>query len=208
LRGFAVSIALPELPLTADVPVPIELKRFTVEQYHLMIEKGLLADDESLELLEGLLVHKMGKKRRHSLATHRLRKFLEPLLAGFYLDTQEPVTTNDSEPEPDASVVRGQREDYPDRQPLAADTPLVIEMADVTVYRDRVWKKRIYARAGIAIYWIVNLVDEQVEVYSQPSGPCDEPDYGSCQIIASDGTLPVVIDGKEVGKVKVKDLLP
>jgi Uma2 family endonuclease len=178
-----VSIALPELPIAADVPVSIELKRFTVEQYHSMIDKGLLADDESLELLEGLLVHKMGKKRRHSLATRRLRKFLEPLLAGYYLETQEPVTTKDSEPEPDASVVRGLPEDYPDRQPLAAETPLVIEVADSTVYRDRVWKKRIYARAGIAVYWIINLADEQIEVYTQPTGPADQPDYGERQIL-------------------------
>lgn len=204
-----MSIALPEMPLAADVPVPFErLKRFTVEQYHSMIDAGLFADDEKLELLEGLLVHKMGKKRRHSLATHRLRQFLQPLLTGFYLDTQEPVTTGDSEPEPDASIVRGQPEDYPDRQPLAADTPLVIEVADATLYRDRVWKKRIYARAGIAVFWIVNLADEQIEVYTNPTGASDQPDYAQCQIIRADGTLPVVIDGKEVGKLKVKDLLP
>jgi len=191
------------------LPVPVEsLKRFTVEEYHTLIDAGVFADNEALELLEGLLVYKMGKKRRHSLATQRLRRFLEPLLKGFYVDTQEPVTTDDSEPEPDASVVRGRPEDYPDHQPLANDTPLVVEVADSTVYRDRVWKRRIYARAGIAIYWIVNLVDEQVEVFSQPTGPCDDPDYGQCQIIAADGTLPVVIDGKEVGKLKVKDLLP
>jgi hypothetical protein len=54
----------------------------------------------------------------------------------------------------------------------------------------------------------VNLVSEQVEVYTEPSGPAKKPDYKKCQIFAADGTLPVVIDGKVVGKLKVKDLLP
>lgn len=192
-----------------SLPVPAQfLKRFSVEEYHDLIDKGAFANDEAYELLEGWVIRKMGKKRAHSLATRRLRQFLEPLAKGFYVDAQEPVTTTDSEPEPDVSLVKGSAEDYPVRQPLAKDTLLVVEIAEGSVFRDRGLKKRIYARAGIPVYWIVNLKARQIEVYTEPSGPAKKPDYKKCQIIAADGTLPVVIDGKLVGKLKVKDLLP
>jgi hypothetical protein len=65
-------------------------------------------------------------------------------------------------------VVRGDTQQYLDRHPGAEDIALIIEVSDTTLQRDRTVKKRIYARAGISIYWIVNLVEEQVEVYSQP----------------------------------------
>jgi len=197
-------------PHDADLPpVPAQfLKRFSVDEYHALIDQGAFANDEDYELLEGWVVHKMGKKRAHSLVTRRLKQFLEPLAKGFYVDAQEPVTTRDSEPEPDVSVVRGSPEDYPDKQPLAKDTPLVVEVAEGSIFRDRGLKKRIYARAKIPVYWIVNLVARQVEVYTEPSGSTKTPDYKKCQIIPADGMLAVVIDGKEVGKLKVKDMLP
>jgi Uma2 family endonuclease len=205
--SVAPSISVSEL--SVELPIPLEsLRRFSVEEYHALLEGGILADDEDYELLEGFLVRKMGKKRRHSLATQWLRQHLEALLQGYYVDAQEPISTGDSEPEPDASIVRGKREDYLDRQPRAAETALVVEVAGQTLARDRGLKKRIYARAGIPVYWIVNLVNRQIEVYSQPSGPGDEPDYHHCQIVQTDGELPVILDGREVGRLKVKDLLP
>jgi Uma2 family endonuclease len=206
-----VSIA-PGLAPPADseeFSVPIEsLKRFTVDEYHMLIDAGTFADNEALELLEGFLVYKMGKKRAHSLATRRLRQFLEPLVTGCYVDTQEPVTTGDSEPEPDASVVRGRAEDYGAHQPFAENVVLVVEVSDRTLGRDRGMKKRIYARANIPVYWIVNLVERQVEIYTEPISSGKEPDYKSFQIVAADGELPVIIDGRELGRLKVKDLLP
>jgi Uma2 family endonuclease len=192
----------------SDVGVSLDsLRRFTVEEYHELIDNGYFAEDEAYELLEGLLVHKMGKKRRHTLATQRLRELLQPMLKGFYVDAQEPVTTGDSEPEPDTSIVRGRREDYRDNQPLAQDVVLVAEVAGGSLSRDRRLKKRIYARAGIPVYWLVNLDAQQIEVYAQPSGPTEKPDYQQCQIIAADGELPVVIDGAEVGRLAVRDIL-
>lgn len=211
---MSLAVEIPDDSLSAadrpgSLPVPAQfLKRFSVEEYHDLIDKGAFANDEAYELLEGWVIHKMGKKRAHSLVTRRLRKFLEPLAKGFYVETQEPLTTTDSEPEPDVLLVRGDAEDYPDRQPLAKDTLLVVEVAEGSVARDRSLKKRIYARAGIPVYWIVNLKARQVEVYTEPSGSTKKPDYKSRQIIAADGTLPVIIDGKVVGQLKVKDLLP
>jgi len=191
----------PEVTLAA-------LRRFSVDEYHKLIKLGILAEDGSCELLKGLVVHKMGKNRRHSLVTRRLREFLEPLLTNCYVDSQEPLIALDSEPEPDVYIVRGKPEDYQDQQPSANDVLLVVEVAESTLKQDRVTKKWIYSEAGIPVYWIVNLIDRQIEIYTQPSGPAKQPDYADCQIIAADGELPVLIDGKEVGRLVVKDVFP
>ena len=183
--------------------------RFSLDQYHRMAELGILEENNQVEFLEGILVNKMTKNRAHSLATRRLRILLEGIIpAGFYVDSQEPTSTVDSEPEPDAMVIRGRPEDYQLRQPEAAQVPLIAEVADSSLQHDRGWKKRIYARAGIPVYWIVNLVQRQIEVYTQPSGDVENPDYGDCQIFSISQDLPVVLDGKEVGRISVKDVLP
>src|SRR5205823_2588074 len=94
------------------------------------------------------------------------------------LRIQSAITLSDSEPEPDLAVVRGDERRYAAHHPRPADVGLLIEVADSTLLGDRADKGRIYARAGIAIYWIVNLIDRQVEVYSAPSGSGDSSAYG------------------------------
>ncbi len=183
--------------------------RFSLDQYHRMAELGILEENNQVEFLEGILMNKMTKNRAHSLATRRLRILLEGIIpAGFYVDSQEPTSTVDSEPEPDAMVIRGRPEDYQLHQPEAAQVPLIAEVADSSLQHDRGWKKRIYARAGIPVYWIVNLVQRQIEVYTQPSGETENPDYVQCQVFSISQDLPVVLDGKEVGRISVKDVLP
>lgn len=183
--------------------------RFSLDQYHRMAELGILEENNQVEFLEGILVNKMTKNRAHSLATRRLRILLEGIIpAGFYVDSQEPTSTVDSEPEPDAMVIRGRPEDYQLRQPEAAQVPLIAEVADSSLQHDRGWKKRIYARAGIPVYWIVNLVQRQIEVYTQPSGETENPDYVQCQVFNPSQDLAVVLDGKEVGRIAVKNVLP
>jgi len=193
-----------------EVEVPLEsLRRFSVEEYHDLIDKGYFAKDEAYELLEGLLVHKMPKYPPHWITTDLLHDALQALdLTGFFVHSQNPVTTTDSEPEPDVAIVRGSRRDYKGGHPEPGKVPLIVEVADSSLRRDRTLKKRIYARAVLPVYWIVNLIDRQVEIYTQPSGPIETPDYQQCQIIAADGELPVVIDGVEVGRLAVKEILP
>jgi Uma2 family endonuclease len=206
-----VSIATPSFP-TFDPPLPVpteSLKRFTVDEYHTMIRAGVFAEDENFELLEGLLVRKTPKKPQHWIAIELLRAALNGLnIAGYFVHTQNPVTTSDSEPEPDVALVRGEPRNYLDGNPDPLQAPLVVEVADSSLSQDRNWKKRIYARAGIPAYWIVNLVNRQIEVFTSPSGPAEQPNYGSRQIVGLDGELPVILDGREVGRLKVKDLLP
>ena len=82
---------------------------------------------------------------------------------------------DDSEPEPDATVVSGTPRDYTYRHPVPTDISLIVEVADSSLQRDRQQKRRIYARNGIPIYWIVNVVDRVIEVHSSPSGPDRRP---------------------------------
>ena len=190
--------------------VPNELIcRLSVQQYHEIVRAGILTDDDPIELLDGWLVYKMPKSRPHSIATRRIRELIQQKLpGGWYVDSQEPITTDESEPEPDVSVIRGQPDDYPNRHPGPQDIALLVEVADATLDRDRGLKKRLYARAGVAVYWIVNLPDEQVEVYSHPTGPAPNPDYHQRQDYGRAQMIPLILDGCEIARVDVGHLLP
>jgi Uma2 family endonuclease len=118
------------------------------------------------------------------------------------------VVLADSQPEPDFAVTRGDELTYLTRQPTAADVGLVIEVADASLLRDQRDKTRIYARAGIPVYWIINLVDRRIEVYSQPSGPAAVPTYGAFQTYQPGDSVPLVLDGATTASVPVADLLP
>lgn len=193
---------------TAEIPAE-PIWRLTVNQYHDMIHTGILTEDDPVELLEGWLISKMPKNPPHRATTRLVREALAPIVpAGWYVDAQEPITLEDSEPEPDVMIVRGQTRDYLDRHPGAPDLALVIEVADLTLRRDRTSKKRLYARAGIPVYWVVNLPDKRVEVYSDPSGPAERPDYRQQQNYSSSDMIALVIEGVEIGRLAVSELLP
>jgi Uma2 family endonuclease len=195
---------------TGDAGIPdVPIYRLSVAQYHAMAKAGILTEDDPVELIEGWLVPKLTKHRPQTLATLLVREALGRLIAsGWYVDSQEPVTTPDSEPEPDIIVVRGGPRDYTDRQPGPAEISLVVEVADASLDTDRGKKKRLSARIGIAVYWIVNLIDRQIEVYTDPSGPVAEPDYRQRRDYGPNDTLPVLLDGTPVGSLLVADLLP
>lgn len=188
---------------------PLPIFKLSVERYHRMIEFGILGEDDPVELIQGILVTKMSKNTPHSVCTRKIRYRIEPLLPkGWFLDTQEPVTTSDGEPEPDHAAVRGQPDDYLPKHPTAVDVGLLIEVADSSLLIDRTEKKQTYARANFPIYWIANLVDRQIEVYTQPSGPAENSDYAQQQIYRVGDAVPLVIDGTQLGTIPVGDLLP
>lgn len=203
---MAVSIqTIPQSVTVPLFPMPDFVWRFSVGQYHEMINAEILGEDDPIELLEGILVTKMPKNPPHSLVTHLIREALARLISlGWCVSAQEPITLTDSEPEPDVAVVQGSPRQYADRHPGAEETALVIEVADSSLSRDRGLKKRIYARAGIPVYWIVNLAERKIEVYSEPSGS----DYQQRQDFESDTEIPVLIEGRELGRIAVSDLLP
>jgi len=190
--------------------VPTEpIWRFSVAQYHQMIRLGILTEDDPVELLEGWIIHKMPKNPPHRAATKLTRNALEEIVPeGWYVDAQEPITLLDSEPEPDVVVVRGNTRDYLDRHPGSQDLALVVEIADSTLERDRSSKKRLYARAGIPVYWIVNLPEQKLEVYTEPIDLSQEPTYQQRQDYSLSDEVSVAIEGREVGRLTVQDLLP
>lgn len=183
--------------------------RLSVDRYHSMIKNGILTDEDPVELLEGWLVFKMPKNPPHRAATRIVRMAIESILpSGWYVDSQEPIALFDSEPEPDVVVVRGDTRQYLDRHPGAEDIALVVEVSDTTLQRDRSLKKRIYARAGIPIYWIVNLLDRQIEGYTQPFGEGEDANYATQQNYGLQDSLPLEIEGFEIGILSVNSLLP
>jgi hypothetical protein len=160
-----------------------------------------------------------------------VRKALERVLPeGWYVDSQEPITLSDSEPEPDVRVARAEVADDPKRYPGPQDVALVVEVADISLRRDRGTKKRIYARARIPVYWIANLPERRFEVYTEPTRPATRgpapaagcprsgrtarqdaappPDYRQHQEYGSAEEIPVVLAGNEIGRLPVRDLLP
>ena len=181
----------------------------SVEQYHEMARAGILTRDDRVELLEGWLVAKMTKHPPHVIATGLINDALRGCVPdGWYVSQEGPVTTQDSEPEPDLSVVRGTRRDYPDRHPGPQDVALVVEVADSSLPRDRTLKKGLYARARFPVYWLVNLPETRIEVYTDPTGLAPQADYRQRQDYGPSDAVPLVIDGREVGHLAVRDLLP
>ncbi len=197
-RATRNSLGVPDSPIW----------RLSIAQYHQMVRSGILTDDDPVELLEGWLVTTMPKNPPHRLTTQLLREALAQLVpVGWYVDAQEPITTSDSEPEPDVVIVRGDRRQYRDRHPGPTEVALVVEVSDSTLQRDRTMKQRLYAAAGIVAYWIVNLVEGQVEVYEEPINPVDAPCYARRADYRRGESVPLTLDGQVVGVVAVETVL-
>ena len=194
---------------TASSPAPVDsppLRRITVDEYEKIIASGALEDPGRVELIDGSMVNKMGKKAEHSYATMQTTKALAARLPDGWSSRQEqPVRIPDyDEPEPDVSIVRGSDADYEHRIPTAADVALLVEVSDTTLKLDRSKRLPIYARSKIPVYWIVNLVDRQVEVHSRPG----KNGYRSRRIFASGEQVPLTIGGQELLPIPVDSLLP
>lgn len=185
------------------------IAKFSVARYQKMIETGILTGDDKVELLENYVVLKMPRNAPHDGTIDLLLAALPPLLTpGWLPRVQQTVVFTDSQPEPDFAIVRGTPRSFIMRHPLATDVALLIEVADSSLLRDQRDKTRIYARGGVPFYWIVNLVDRRIEVYSQPSGPAAVPDYGFSQLYLPGDDVPIVLDGQSVAIVHVDALLP
>jgi len=185
------------------------LARFSLESYERMVETGILGKDDRVELLENYIVYKFIHTPPHECGVSLFFEALFPsLVSGWFLRTKSAVRLGDSKPEPDGSLVLGTARSYMERHPGPGDTGLVVEVADSSLQRDQIDKARIYARAGIPVYWIVNLVDGRVEVHSQPSGPTASPAYATVRLYLPGDDVPLVLDGTVSGTVPAAELLP
>lgn len=190
-------------------PPPFPVRRFTVAEYHRMIEAGVLGEEDAVELLEGWIVPKMPRNPRHDatieLATVAISQRLP---AGWRVRAQCAVTTRESEPEPDLAVVRGNPRDFLKRHPGPDDVAAIVEVSDSSLAHDRTLKCRAYARAGIRAYWIINLVDSVVEVYSSPSGNRKDPKFNARRDFHRGETVSLSLDKPTELQIPVDELLP
>jgi len=186
---------------------PVQTRRFTRAEYDRLIEQGFFDEDEPIELLDGLLVVKEPQGSRHVAAVGLGRMALERAFgARYHVRDAKPIALDDtSEPEPDLAVVRGHPRDYLDAHP---STPvLIVEVSQSSLPRDRVRKAQLYARAGIAEYWIVNLVDRALEVYRDPVGsPSGRWKYRSVRLLRPGGHVSPLAAPR--ARIRVADLLP
>jgi hypothetical protein len=197
------------MPTTVTALEPADtLHRFSVKLYDRMIRDGTLTDEDRVELLEGVVYDKMPHNAPHDSSVYRLhtRLLLQLAPLGFVVRCQSSVTFTASVPEPDVAVVPGPESEYDDVRPAAADLLLVVEVADTTLARDRGLKMRVYARGKVPVYWIVNLVDGVVEVYTNPRGG-RTPAYRTRTDHRPGDSVPVVVGKKAVGTVAVSELL-
>jgi len=150
----------------------------TIEQYQRMIESGIIGENSATELLRGVLVIKdrgspedpMGHGPKHGQAVALLTKLAARIESpSQHARIQLPVACPpDGAPEPDAAIIRGTLFDYGDRHPGPGDVSCVIEASHSSLGRDREEKLPIYAAAGVPQYVIINLINDTVEVYSDP----------------------------------------
>ncbi len=186
---------------------PFPVHRFTVEQYRQLGVVGVLSEADRVELLEGWIVPKTNLNPRHSatvqIASDIIRDALQP---NWSVRVQDVVTTSDSEPEPDLAVVRGSQRDYAEAHPKPADIGMVVEVADTSLWRDR-YKRRVYGKASVPVYWIINLVDQRVEVYTGPTGVDADPGYRRRDDYGPNDKVPLMIDGQVIAQVSAGELL-
>ena len=185
------------------------LWRITRARYDAMVAKGVLEEDEPIELLDGLLILREPEGGRHAVIVGRVRQVLERAFGqGVYVREDKPFALDDtSEPEPDVVVVRGPDSKYIDQHP--SKQLLIVEVAESSLVRDRTFKARLYARAGVAEYWIVNLVDGVLEVYRQPSKTPSRRygwKYGSVKLLKRGASVTPLAAPR--AKIRVADLLP
>jgi Uma2 family endonuclease len=186
--------------------IPSSLYRMTLEKYESLIASGFFSKRDDVHLINGYLVNRMAESPLHGAVCEAIRLAIEAiLLATWHIRSEKGlrIPSQISIPRPDLVIARGAPRNYLARYPEPADTALVVEVSYTSLDDDRAMAD-IYGAGGIPVYWIVNLVDGQVEVYSDPG-----PDgYRTHEVLAPGHVLHVVVDGVELGEIAVADILP
>ena len=195
--------------MAVTVTPALETRRFTRVEYERLIEMAIFQPDERLELIDGLLVLREPQNSPHVVGTQLAQRVLDRAFgAGWHVRAQFPLALDDmSEPEPDAAVVPGDPRDYLGGRP--ARPVLIVEVAESRLAFDRQHKASLYARAGIADYWVVNLVDRVLEVHREPVADATAPygfHYGSITRLTPPMTVTPLAAPSAV--IPVADLLP
>jgi Uma2 family endonuclease len=186
----------------------MRLYRMSVDEYEAQVESGGLKSRNHFHLINGYLVAKITQNPPHRVADELCGAELTRVIPRdrYHVAAAKPVRLpgRDSEPEPDRWVVRGTIRDYEDRHPGPKEVALIVEVADTSLAEDRTLATEVYGPAMIPVYWIVNLGDRQVEVYTDPA----PGGYLSTEVFPEGQCVPIVIDGQQLGLIAVSDILP
>ena len=183
---------------------PLWVRRWTVAEYHEMIELGILTPDDRVELLEGWIVNKMSQNPPHRSSVGRVVKRVSRVLPDAWtMSVQGPITLSDSEPEPDITLARGDEEVYDTRHPEPADIGVLIEVGDSTVLDDRRYKGILYAQEKVPEFWLINIPARKVEVYTKPRGG----KYQKKVEYTEKQTVQLILDGVKIAQITVRDLM-
>lgn len=193
--------AHPTITIDDEPVLPI-----TVEMYQEMMRLGLLDETPNVYLWNGRLVERMPPKPPHSESVRQGYDRLKALTPdGYEIDRERPMalTLRPSAPQLDVAIIRGRFRDFsPNLFPSTA-VALIVEVSDATLVKDR-RNAATYAAEGIPIYWIINLGDRCLELHAEPLNGV----YRSRIVLAQTDEVPVILDGREVGRLRVADLLP
>jgi Uma2 family endonuclease len=205
--SIATDVATPErVEPATDVPC-----RLTVEEFYQMIDSGVFAPERRVYLWDGRIYEAMAKTIPHAVSIGKVLKcFYRILPAGWEVWAENPITVaGDKAPLPDVAIIRGSLDEYSrgNRRPGPADFGLVVEIAKSSVRTDTGSKLEAYARAGLQAYWVINLVTRHVMACSAPRVEDGVGIYGSVTTHAPDEAIPLVLDGREIARVPVRDLL-
>jgi len=164
-------------------------RKFTVDQYHKMVDSGILKEDDRVELIRGEIIEMSPIGTKHAACVNRLVNLLVQLLGKrAIVAAQNPVVlNNNSEPQPDVALLKPRNDFYATAHPQPQDIFLLIEVADSTILYDREEKIPLYAEANIIEVWLVDINEEIVEVYQQPTAA----GYHHLQKLASGQTLSI-----------------
>jgi Putative restriction endonuclease len=191
-------------PAASATPPLASVYRMDIDEFERIAD---FLKAERVELIDGFIVERGDMDPPHSLTSVRLSRRLGRLIPdGWFVRENNPLRVHATyEPLPDFAVVQGDPDTaYGDRHPGPADAAIVIEISDSSLPKDRGEKLVNYAKGRIGVYWIVNLIDRQVEVYTLRR----RGGYGKPRIFKPGQSVPVVIDGTEVGLIVIAEILP
>ena len=189
--------------------IPIPRRDLGVDEYRQKAALGELGESSPEELLEGNSVPKERQSLRHEASLDALQQLFKVMLPeGMHARIQQPLDLGDSKPEPDVAVVRNTLDNYATRHPVATEVSMIVEVADASLVKDRRLKARIYSRAGILTYWLLNVMDSQLEVFTNPSGPVPMPGYQEHRTYRIEDRISLVIGLNDLGTIRIGDLIP
>jgi Uma2 family endonuclease len=164
-----IPIVQPVFSMTTKPNQSLPLYQFTTTEYHRLGEAGILEESRRVELLNGNIIEISPINSPHARTVKQLNRLLSKIFGEqAIISVQEPVQLDEhSEPEPDLAVLVYRADLYTQSHPRPSDTLLIIEVADASLEKDRQVKLPLYAAAGIPEVWIVNLPDQQIEIYTQ-----------------------------------------